>query len=70
MTRPPFPGELDGRGYFYDPVPLPDSAARNLGTGTQTAHDDRYEIAEEFIDVALKLWEGSWDDDATVRARA
>ncbi|MFF2317898.1 LLM class flavin-dependent oxidoreductase [Arthrobacter sp. NPDC058097] len=44
-----------------------DSAARNLGTGTQTAHDDRYEIAEEFIDVALKLWEGSWDDDAVVR---
>lgn len=44
-----------------------DSAARNLGTGAQTAHDDRYEIAEEFIDVALKLWEGSWDDDAVVR---
>lgn len=44
-----------------------DSAARNLGSGTQTAHDDRYEIAEEFIDVALKLWEGSWDDDAVVR---
>jgi FMN-dependent oxidoreductase (nitrilotriacetate monooxygenase family) len=44
-----------------------DSAARNLGTGTQTAHDDRYEIAEEFLDVALKLWEGSWDDDAVVR---
>ena len=47
-----------------------DSAARNLGTGTQTAHDDRYEIAEEFIDVALKLWEASWDDDAVVRDKA
>ena len=47
-----------------------DSAARNLGSGTQTAHDDRYEIAEEFIDVALKLWEASWDDDAAVRDKA
>lgn len=47
-----------------------DSAARNLGSGTQTAHDDRYEMAEEFIDVALKLWEGSWDDDAVVRDKA
>ncbi|WP_454812869.1 LLM class flavin-dependent oxidoreductase [Paenarthrobacter nitroguajacolicus] len=44
-----------------------DSAARNLGNGVQTAHDLRYEIAEEFIDVALKLWEGSWEDDAVVR---
>ncbi|MDR3083833.1 MAG: NtaA/DmoA family FMN-dependent monooxygenase, partial [Streptomyces sp.] len=47
-----------------------DSAARNLGSGTQTAHDDRYEIAEEFIDVALKLWEASWDDDGAVRDKA
>lgn len=44
-----------------------DSAARNLGNGVQTAHDLRYEIADEFIDVALKLWEGSWEDDAVVR---
>lgn len=43
-----------------------DSAARNRGKSL-TAHDDRYEIAEEFIDVALKLWEASWDDDAVVR---
>ncbi|WP_342745541.1 NtaA/DmoA family FMN-dependent monooxygenase [Sinomonas mesophila] len=39
-----------------------DSAAKNLGTGVQKAHDDRYELAEEFIEVALKLWEASWED--------
>ncbi|MGW5745347.1 LLM class flavin-dependent oxidoreductase [Amycolatopsis sp. NPDC003861] len=44
-----------------------DSAARNLGNGTQLAHDARYDRAGEFIDVALKLWEGSWDNDAVVR---
>lgn len=44
-----------------------DSAARNLGNGTQLEHDARYERAEEFIDVTLKLWEGSWEDDAVVR---
>lgn len=44
-----------------------DSAARNLGTGQQVPHDERYDMAAEFIDVCLKLWEGSWQDDAVVR---
>ncbi|RNG24519.1 LLM class flavin-dependent oxidoreductase [Streptomyces botrytidirepellens] len=43
------------------------SAARNLGLGEQVAHDDRYEVAEEFLEVCYKLWEYSWDDDAVVR---
>lgn len=46
-----------------------DSAARNLGLEKQIAHDDRYEIAEEFLDVAYKLWEGSWEDGAVLRDR-
>ncbi|RQP09501.1 MAG: LLM class flavin-dependent oxidoreductase [Microbacteriaceae bacterium] len=46
-----------------------DSAARNLGLDQQIAHDDRYEIAEEFLDVTYKLWEGSWEDGAVVRDR-
>jgi len=46
-----------------------DSAARNLGLDTLIAHDDRYEIAEEFLDVTYKLWEGSWEDDAVLRDR-
>ena len=46
------------------------SAARNLGLDTQIAHDDRYEIADEFLDVVYKLWEGSWEDGAVLRDRA
>ena len=44
-----------------------DSAARNIGLDQQIAHDDRYEIAEEYLEVCYKLWEGSWQDDAVVR---
>ncbi|KAJ3531148.1 hypothetical protein NM208_g9009 [Fusarium decemcellulare] len=29
-------------------------------------HDKRYEIADEFMSVLYKLWEGSWADDALV----
>jgi long-chain alkane monooxygenase len=43
-----------------------DTAARNLGLGRQVPHDERYAIAEEFMEVVYKLWEGSWDDDAVV----
>ena len=44
-----------------------ESAARNLGLDKQIDHDERYERAQEFIDVAYKLWEGSWEDDAVLR---
>ena len=47
-----------------------DSAARAMGLDRQTAHDDRYDVAEEYMDVVYKLWEGSWEDDAVVRDRA
>lgn len=47
-----------------------ESAARNLGLDTQIGHDARYDIADEFLDVAYKLWEGSWEDGAVVRDRA
>ncbi|KAG7292030.1 hypothetical protein NEMBOFW57_002061 [Staphylotrichum longicolle] len=41
-----------------------DSAARNLGHTEQPAHDERYAIAEEYIEVMYKLWQASWRDDA------
>jgi len=43
------------------------SAAKGVGQGQQTAHDTRYDIAHEFMEVVYKLWEGSWADDAVVR---
>ncbi|HVV10420.1 LLM class flavin-dependent oxidoreductase [Amycolatopsis sp.] len=44
-----------------------ESAARNLGLDSQIPHDERYEIAEEYVDVCYQLWESSWEDDAVVR---
>lgn len=46
-----------------------ESAARNLGLEVQVGHDQRYEVAEEFMTVCYKLWESSWEDDAVVRDR-
>ncbi|GAA2237872.1 NtaA/DmoA family FMN-dependent monooxygenase [Herbiconiux moechotypicola] len=30
------------------------------------SHDLRYDMADDYVDVSLTLWEGSWDDDALV----
>ncbi|GAA3573637.1 LLM class flavin-dependent oxidoreductase [Amycolatopsis ultiminotia] len=43
------------------------SAARNLGRDAQVPHDERYAIAEEFLEACYALWEGSWEDDAVIR---
>ncbi|WP_100812579.1 LLM class flavin-dependent oxidoreductase [Microbacterium sp. BR1] len=45
------------------------SAARNMGNDDQLEHDERYEHADEYLDVLYKLWEGSWEDDAVIRDR-
>jgi FMN-dependent oxidoreductase (nitrilotriacetate monooxygenase family) len=47
-----------------------ENAARNFGFDRLTPHDDRYEWADEYVDVVYKLWEGSWDDDALLKDRA
>lgn len=46
-----------------------ESAARNLGLERQIDHDERYDIAQEFLDVSYKLWEYSWEEDAVRRDR-
>src|SRR6478736_6817759 len=45
------------------------NAARNFGHDDEIAHDDRYALADEYLDVLYKLWEGSWDDDAVLEDR-
>jgi FMN-dependent oxidoreductase (nitrilotriacetate monooxygenase family) len=47
-----------------------DSAARNLGLPKQLAHDARYDLGDEYLDVVYKLWEHSWEDDAVVREKS
>lgn len=45
------------------------SAAQNLGQEDQMEHDERYDHADEYMDVVYKLLQGSWEDDAVVRDR-
>lgn len=40
------------------------AAMANLGVSRLAAHDQRYEYAEEYMEICYKLWEGSWKDDA------
>jgi FMN-dependent oxidoreductase (nitrilotriacetate monooxygenase family) len=47
-----------------------DSAARGMGFDAQMAHDDRYDLADEYMQAVYALWEGSWQDDAVVNDRA
>ena len=47
-----------------------DSAARAMGLAHQVAHDDRYDVADDYMAAVYKLWEGSWADDAVRADRA
>lgn len=44
-----------------------DSAAKSFGLEEQIPHDERYERADEFMQVVYKLLEGSWREDAVVK---
>ena len=43
------------------------SAGKAAGHGQIPGHDRRYDIAEEYMEVVYRLWEGSWEDDAACR---
>lgn len=47
-----------------------DSAARAIGQNQQLLHDERYDRADEYLEVLYKLLEGSWEDDAVKRDKA
>lgn len=47
-----------------------ESGARNVGEGGLRRHDNRYEVAAEYVEVLYKLLEGSWEDGAVVRDKA
>jgi alkanesulfonate monooxygenase SsuD/methylene tetrahydromethanopterin reductase-like flavin-dependent oxidoreductase (luciferase family) len=42
-------------------------ALDNFGLEDNLSHDERYDRADEYMDVVYKLWEHSWEDDAIVR---
>ncbi|MCA3366148.1 MAG: LLM class flavin-dependent oxidoreductase [Roseomonas sp.] len=47
-----------------------DSAARAMGLDRQMAHDDRYDLADKYMEIVYRLWEESWAADAVKRDRA
>jgi FMN-dependent oxidoreductase (nitrilotriacetate monooxygenase family) len=47
---------------------LPD--AEKNGLGKMLPHDERYDRADEYMEVVYKLWEGSWEENAIVRDSA
>ncbi len=49
---------------------MQDNGSRNFGLPQLTDHAERYRWAEEYVDVAYKLWEGSWDEGAVLKDRA
>ena len=46
-----------------------ESGAKNVGEGGLRRHDNRYDVAAEYVEVLYKLLEGSWEDGAVVRDR-
>ncbi len=47
-----------------------ESGAKNVGQGGLRSHDNRYDVAAEYVEVLYKLWEGSWEEGAVLRDRA
>jgi len=50
-----------------------DRLSRQCGTRSrtfrQTAHDDRYDLADEYMALVYQLWEGSWEAGAVLADR-
>lgn len=44
-----------------------ESGTKNIEIGDKFVHDERYNIAEEYMEVVYKLWEGSWEEGSVVK---
>lgn len=47
-----------------------DSGARATGSKAIRDHDERYDLAEEYMSIVYRLWENSWEDGAVLRDKA
>ena len=47
-----------------------ESGAKNVGQGGLRSHDNRYDVAAEYLEVLYKQLEGSWEDGAVLRDRS
>lgn len=57
-----------GRAAWNIVTSFQDAEARNFGRETHLSHDQRYDRADEFMEVVCALW-ASWEDGALVRDR-
>lgn len=46
-----------------------DSGSKAAGLHGLAPHDERYDRADDYLELLYKLWEGSWEDDAVLRDR-
>ncbi len=44
-----------------------ESSAKTRGDDRLMDHDDRYAVADEFMEIVYRLWEESWEDRAVLR---
>lgn len=58
-----------GRAAWNVVTSMNDGEALNFGTLAHLGHDERYDRADEFMELAFRLWD-SWDEDALVLDRA
>ena len=58
-----------GRAAWNVVTSMNDSEALNFGLDAHLDHDQRYDRADEFVDLTCKLWR-SWDSDALVLDKA
>ncbi|CAN5313176.1 LLM class flavin-dependent oxidoreductase [soil metagenome] len=60
----------NGRAGWNIVTSFGDSGTKALKGEVAKPHDDRYALADEYLDLVYKYWEGSWEDDAAVRDKA
>ncbi|MCM3539186.1 LLM class flavin-dependent oxidoreductase [Priestia endophytica] len=44
-----------------------ESGMKNIDAGHKIQHEERYNIADEYVEVCYKLWEGSWEENAVIK---
>ena len=59
----------NGRAAWNVVTSLNDAEAHNFGVSEHLDHDVRYDVADEFMEAAVALWD-SWDDGAALADRA
>ena len=59
----------NGRAAWNVVTSLNDAEAHNFGVSEHLGHDVRYDVADEFMEATVALWD-SWDDGAALADRA